>query len=91
MPKPGPARVKPGILAQISGNFGNLEPGHPEIWDPTEILQIEHLKIQIHSAQKVGKFLAPFGTISDIFFFMDRTNAKKQNLLSRFDIHAQLY
>ena len=48
-----------------------LGPGNPEIWGPKNEKKIKVLKIQIHSAQNVGKvwisrkkiLLAPFGAI----------------------------
>ena len=55
-------RVRPGPAPTASGNLGtwksgNLEiwgPGNPEVWDPKSP-KIKILKMQIHSAQNVGK------------------------------------
>ena len=69
-----------------SGNLEIWGPGNPEIWDPKNE-KIEILKIQIRSAQNVGKvwisrekiLLAPFGP-SEAIFCMDRKNQKMSKI-----------
>ena len=70
-PKLGPSWVQAGPKPDF-WKFGNLGPGHLEIWDPKKK---EILKIKIRSAQNVGKvwisrkkiILAQFGVISGHF------------------------
>ena len=64
-----------------------LGPGNPEIWDPKNGKKIKILKIQIRSAQNVGKVWisrkkilpALFGAISSHFFHRPEKLKKCQN------------
>ena len=79
----GPKWVGPS-RAQVGGP-------KPEIWSPTKIKKIKILKIQIHSAQNIGKIwisrgkiiLATFGSISSNFF-LGLENARNRLFLSIF-------
>ena len=84
-----------------SGNLEMRGPGNPEIWRSGDleiqksgvqkIENIKNLKIQIRSAQNVGKVWIsrkksswPYLGPSEVIFSMDRKNAKNANFFSYF-------
>ena len=76
---------------QISRNLELWGPANPEIWDPKNLKKMKVLKIQIRSAQNVGKVWIsrkksswPHSGPSQAIFSMDWKNAKNAKNLPIF-------